>query len=141
MLKNQKFLGILTTVVVVLVLIAGGFGLYRLGFMHGAAANINFEDLQLSRETFMPFHSNEFYAMRAFPHSRGFISPMGFNPLGGFIGLLFFGFILFLIFRGIASMFWDRRMHMAYGHPWGAPPWASEARPAQTAPETQETDN
>ena len=144
MFKNRKYLGILIAVVVVLALIAGGFGLYRMGFMHGAAANINFEDLQMSHEAFMPFHGDEGYAAGRFPHSRGFISPMGFNPLGGLFGLFFFGLILFLIFRGIASLFWGRRMHMAYGphgHPWGPPPWVSEARPAQTAPENQDTDD
>jgi hypothetical protein len=143
MFKNRKYLGILVAVVLVLLLVAGGFALYRAGFAHGVAANLNIEDLGfMGHGDFGSFYDDGRYAAMGHPfshHGRGF----GFNPLGGLFGLFFFGLILFLIFRGIASLFWGRRMHMAYGphgHPWGPPPWASEAKPVQTTPETQETD-
>ncbi len=144
MFRNKKTFSILTIVILVLVLIAGGFALYRIGFLHGAAAGLNSEDLMMGREFFDSYHSGRLPYSGMFPHSRGFY-PMGFNPLGGLLGLLFFGFILFLIFRGIASLFWGRRMHMAYGpwqhhhgQHWGPPPWAA---PETAAKETSDAED
>ena len=95
-------------------LVGGGFALYRAGYAHGVMADVTFPDG--SFEGIAPFHRMP-YGM------RGYSGHMGFFPLGR----LFFGGLIFFLLVGAIFRFFGMRHYWAM-HRMGyagedAPPW------------------
>ncbi len=145
MFRKKSVFGVLMTFLVILVLIAGGFALFRLGFAQGYSSGIITEG-----DGGALAYPDGF--QRGFGHPYAY--PMGFFGFGRLIGLFFFIGLLFMIFGGIRRMFWCRPWRFAGGpdsekwkewyrhhpaaHKWGPPPWAGDEKPADIDDEADE---
>lgn len=112
-------------IVIIALLLGGGFAIYRMGYAHGVVTDISFDDVALDQSRFDYF----------MPHG-GMYSDYGslYNRghMGSFLfGRMFFGGLFFILIVG--SVFRLFGMRRGYMHPRGmhymknnctdAPPW------------------
>jgi hypothetical protein len=120
MFRRGLFFRLIGLLVILALLAAGGSLIFRAGYSQGFLAGGLAAGAEGGAELFRGLP----YGMA--PH--GWYGPgYGFSPLGPFLGLLFFGGLIFLFFGLFRRPF--RRYHSSFGH-WqteGGPHWNPEA--------------
>lgn len=102
MSKKGWLITVLVAILVLIVLAAGGYGLYRLGYMHGARALVTDNDLP-GRFIDQPFFRHPGFGMRGFdrglmPMNRGnFGFPLWGTLLRIGIGVIFVGLLVLIV--------------------------------------------
>jgi hypothetical protein len=130
MFRRRTFFGILTVILAIVLLVAGGAALYRFGYAKGYAVGSASEGVA---EGELP----GVYQRGYFPH---FSHPMRFFPFGGLFGLFLGGMLLIMLFSAASRLVWYRHWKTAgpthhgwHGPPswWGPPPWAQGEKPPE----------
>jgi len=145
MFRKKSIFGALMTLLVVVVLVTGGFALFRVGFAQGYSTGITAE----GDGSAIAFPDG---FQRGFGPNIGY--PMGVFVFGRLIGMFFFVGLLIMLIGGIKRMFWYRHWKTAGGpgsevwkdwhyHPgaykWGPPPWAKDENISNKSDEPDET--
>ena len=109
-MKKTRWI-ILKTVVVIALLIAAGFGIYKMGYSQGVLSNISIEELTTVHENFIASSPMGNLSTRGYAHpSFGYGMPGHFG-IARFLGGILLLFIIGGIFR---SMRMHRYMRMAH---------------------------
>ena len=123
MFRRRSIFGFLGVLLLVLALVAGGIGLYRIGYTHGVVASAAVEG-GIERPLRDGFMYPRLWAY-------GFM-PFGFHRgpslLGMFFGLLFFGGFMLLLAGLIARLFFFRKWAHGPGGHGPYPDWKKPRR-------------
>lgn len=141
MFRRGMFFRVLGAILLLVLLVAGGFAIYRTGVMQGYALGVTAE---LGN---VPGAAPEVPALvmpYLYARPYGGYGP-GFPPFGGFgfifplfLGLLFFFLLIRLIFRPWG---WGWSGPHAYWKQYGPPPWAKNWEKGESKGEEKPTEN
>jgi hypothetical protein len=134
MFKGSFVFGLIGALLLIGLMAGGGYMAYQAGFAQGTAQAPEIaQAISQAAESGQGAPIQPLYGYGYGPRGLwGYPHHIGFFPLGGILGGLFFLFLFF----GLLRMIFFRPWHMGWGHygpwrgsqggPWGGPPWMKQ---------------